>query len=407
MERTATSTILIRGARQLLTLRGPNEPRRASQLQELSIIHDGSLLIQDGVLVEVGATRRVENLAAARAAIEVSAAGRVVMPPPGSFGVEAEPAARALRAITGMRLETRARLLLEAMARHGTTTVEVKTGCGPDPAAEMKILRVLAGLKREPVDVIAAVLLLLGGPAEGGSNGTESVSNWICDEFLPKIRRRRLAAFVDVLLDEPAITASCFERYLQAARALGLGCKVHAQAGACSSAVAVAVAHGASSVDHLENATVDDAALLAKSDTIATVTPCASFHRDGYYAPARMLIEAGAAVALATNFNPQHTPTLNMQTVIKLACARMGMAPAEAISAATINGAHALGCADRAGSLAPGKSADLLILNISDHRELAHHLGANLVYRTMKRGEFIYEEGEVAPRPVQDMKPAW
>ena len=135
MERTATSTILIRGARQRLTLRGPNEPCRGSQLQEPSIIHDGSLLIQDGVLVEVGATRRVENLAEARAAIEVSAAGRVVMPgfvdshshmlfpPPGSFGAEADGGARPLRAITGMRLETRARLLLEAMARHGTTAV--------------------------------------------------------------------------------------------------------------------------------------------------------------------------------------------------------------------------------------------------------------------------------------------
>src|SRR5215469_12516826 len=107
------------------------------------------------------------------------------------------------------------------------------------PAAEMKILRFLAGLKRQPVDVIATVLLRLGEAAEEGSDETESVSNWICDAFLPKVRRRRLAAFVDVLLDEPASTASRFERYLQAARALGLGCKVHAQARACSSTVAV------------------------------------------------------------------------------------------------------------------------------------------------------------------------
>ena len=128
----------------------------------------------------------------------------------------------------------------------------------------------------------------------------------------------------------------------------------------------------------------------------ATLLPCVSF-RDDRHAPARALIDSGAAVALATNFNPQHTPTLNMQTVVTLACLRLKMTVAEAIAAATINGAHALGCANRVGSLELGKSADLLMLNIADYRDLADTFGTNVVHMTMKRGEVIYQEGAVAP----------
>jgi imidazolonepropionase len=410
---------LIRGARQLLTVRGPKEPRRGSALQELSIIHDGSLLVRDGVLVEVGTTRRVENLALARKAIEVSAVGRVVMPgfvdshthvlfpPPGSYALDLDAGARAVRALAGMRLETRARAHLDAMARHGTTTVEVKTGCGPDASAELKILRVLAALKREPLDVVATFLLRLPPPDAREDEQALADCDRICAEFLPKIRRRRLASFADLAWEERPALASAFARYLEAAHQLNLGRKVHADGPSPSAAVALAIEHAAASIDHLEHATAADAALLGRSATIATLLPCATFHSDGPYAPARTLIDAGAPVALATNFNPHHTPTLNMQTVVQLACSRMGMTPAEAISASTINGAHALGCAPKVGSLEPGKSADLLILNISDHRELALHFGMNLVHSTMKRGQFIYEEGEVAPRLPKDLRPAW
>jgi imidazolonepropionase len=414
-----TSLILIRGARQVLTLRGPNEPRRGCGLAELNIIHDGSLLVRDGVLVEVGPTRRIENLALAQRAVEVSAVGRVVMPgfvdshthllfpPPGSFATEITAGAHAIRTITGMRLETRARISVEAMARHGTTTVEVKTGCGLDRSAEMKLLRVLSALKQKPLDVVATFLLQVppGDPydepeAAGGCD-------WVLNEFLPRICVRRLAAFADLIWPEQSGQAAYSEEYLRVAKALGMERKLHADGPAPSAAIAAAIESGAVSIDHLEHATAADAERLGRSGTIATLLPCASFHSEGRYAPARTIIEAGAPVALATNFNPHHTPTLNMQAVINLACLRMGMSPAEAITAATINGAHALGCADKHGSLEPGKLADLLILNISDYRELAHHFGTNLVHSTMKRGEFIYEEGPVAPRPARDLRPAW
>ena len=297
---------MIRGARQLLTLRGPKEPRRGSALQELGIIHDGSLLVRDGVLVEVGTTRRVENLALARKAIEVSAVGRVVMPgfvdshthllfpPPGSYAPELEAGARAVRAIAGMRLETRARVHLQAMARHGTTTVEVKTGCGMDASAEMKILRVLAALKREPVDVVATVLLRLP-PSDLREAGQSLVDfDWICAEFLPKIRRRRLASFADLAWEERLALESGFAHYLEAARRLSLGRKVHADGASPSAAVALAIVQAAASIDHLEHATAADAALLGRSDAIATLLPCATFHSDGRYAPARIPTAARA-----------------------------------------------------------------------------------------------------------------
>jgi imidazolonepropionase len=149
------------------------------------------------------------------------------------------------------------------------------------------------------------------------------------------------------------------------------------------------------SISHLEQATSSEASLMAGSGMIATLLPCASFHSGAGNAPARALVNAGVPIALGSNFHPTHSPTLNMQAVVALACLRLGLTPAEAVSAATINGAHALGCASRTGSLEPGKSADVVILNIPDYRELAHNLGSNLVYATMKRGAVIYREAEV------------
>jgi imidazolonepropionase len=404
-----TATILIRGARQLVTLRGPKEPRRGIHLEELGIIPDGALLIRDGVIEEVGPTRRVENLAQARGAVEVSAIGRVVMPgfvdchthlafpSPGAAASDAESAQRAIRTGTGRLLKARLRTHLEAMARHGTTTVEVKSGGSADQRVETKILRVLAALKEAPIDVVPSVLLRL--PANGAGEAAELEA---CAEFLPRIRRRGLARFADLALDPEPACEERFRRYLETASLLGFPCKLHAH-GAGGSAVRLALEHPMASIDHLEHAGAEEVAALAASSAVATLMPFTSF-RSGTAAPARALIDAGAAIALASNFNPQHSPTLNMQTVVALACLCLDMTPGEAISGATINGAYALGCAGRVGSLELGKSADLVMLNISDYHEIADHIGTNLVYGSMKRGEFIYEEGAVAPRTPWDAR---
>jgi imidazolonepropionase len=279
------------------------------------------------------------------------------------------------------------------MARHGTTTVEVKTGCGPDESAETKILRVLAALKRDPLDVVPTFLLRLPASSEDRIDAT---SEAVFRDVLPKLKRRRLAQFVDLVWEGGPGRQECLARFLGTARRLGFACKVHAGETAPRAAITAAVEQFAVSVDHLEHATAAEAPLLAGSCTTATLLPGAVFHGGGPSAPARALIDSGAAVALATNFNPRHTPTLNMQTVVALASMRLGLTAAEAISASTINGAHALGRADRTGSLEAGKLADVLILDASDYRDLAHDFGGNLVRRTMKRGEFIYTEGDVA-----------
>jgi imidazolonepropionase len=143
--------------------------------------------------------------------------------------------------------------------------------------------------------------------------------------------------------------------------------------------------------------------LLARSPTVATLLPLAFIGEGPRLAPARALVDGGAAVALASNFNPRHSPILSMQTVVWHASMYMGLTPAEAISAATFNGAHALGRADSLGSLETGKSADLVLLNVSDYRDLGRQVGMNLVHLTMKRGEFIYQEGKVAARTVDSL----
>jgi imidazolonepropionase len=402
-------------------MRGSRSARRGAELQEIGIIPDGAVLIRDGVIEEVGPTRRVENLAAAREAIDISAAGRVVMPgfvdshthlvfpPAGGPAHDVFEAARAVRAATGQRLQWRTQAHLEAMARHGTTTVEAKTGCGPDESAETKLMRVMAALKDSPLHVVPTFLFRLPNPDLTGEEGVLAAADWVLREFLPKIRRRRFARFADLAWDPDPCWHGLFSRYLESARQLGFGCKLHADRSEPSEAIATAVRHFAVTVDHLEHATPQEAACLAGSGTMATLLPLVSFYDGGRTAPARSLIDSGVPVALASNFNPHHTPTVNMQMVIALASRTLGMSPAEAITAATINGAHALGRANRVGSLEPGKLANLLILNTPDYRDLAHNYGTNIVHATMKRGALIYREGDVGPRPADELvqRPMW
>ena len=403
--------ILIRGAKQLLTLRGSRTPRCGTGLNELGIVGDGAALIVDGVLCEVGPSRRVENLAAARDAVEINAAGRVVMPgfidchthlafpPPAVADEHREAAARALVTDTAKRTAARWLAYIGAMARHGTTTVEIKTGAGPNEDAEKKMLRVLSILQDEPLDLVPTFLFRLP-PREGINQAAfEEYAKMLFGDLFPRIRKRNLAQFADLAWDAEPLHHPFFDRYLAAARAAGFACKVHADGMNAAAAIAMAVRNLAVSIDHLEHATPSEVSMLAGSPTMATLLPSASFHSGLGNAPVRVLVDAGVPIALGSNFHVRHNPTLNMQTVVSLACLRLGLTPAEAISAATINGAHALGRAAKTGSLEPGKDADIVMLNVSDYRDLGSHFGANLVHATMKRGEMIYREGNIiAPR---------
>ena len=196
-----------------------------------------------------------------------------------------------------------------------------------------------------------------------------------------------LARFADVYCDAGAFTLAQARCYLERAAALGFLLKIHAEQFEHTGAAQLACELGAVSADHLEQATAEDIAALARSETVATLLPGSVFHLGlERYAPARELIDAGALVALATDFNPGTSPTFSMQMVVSLACTEMRMTPAEAISAATINGAQALRMADRIGSLEPGKSADLIVLALSDYREIPYYFGTNNVQLTIQRG---------------------
>jgi imidazolonepropionase len=214
--------------------------------------------------------------------------------------------------------------------------------------------------------------------------------------MLPRILRQRLASFADVYCDRGAFTIDQSRQYLECARELGLDLKIHAEQFTHTGAARLAVELGAVSADHLEQADEGDVHILSQSSTIATLLPGSVFHLAlDRYAPARALIDAGAAVALATDFNPGTSPTYSMPMILSLACTRMRMSPAEAIVAATVNGAHAVRRADRTGSLEPGKQADIVVMNAEDYREIPYYFGVNLAAMTLKRGAIVYQDGNV------------
>jgi imidazolonepropionase len=356
---------LVRGARQLLTLRGAAGPRRGAALGELGIIPDGALLIRGGQILEAGPSRRVENLAVARGAREINAAGRIVMP---GF-VDSQIQAAFTPALPARALAVRVRSLLAGMARHGTTTLAAGPNPQQDRADAWKLLRILADLDGHPLGIVPVCYA-----------GTETM----CTDVLPVIARRKLARFVSVNAETLGLVAA--RRLLECARQLGFGVAV--QAGV---QLAIELEAASVSVDPVE-----PAADLSGSGTIAMLLPAAAYHRRlEPSASIRALIDGGAAVALASGFGGEHCPTYNMQMAVSLACSRMGFSPAEAICASTVNGAYALALGHRCGSLEPGKAADLLLLNVTDYREVAEQVGINHVHMVLKNGSVIYQEGEV------------
>ena len=247
------------------------------------------------------------------------------------------------------------------------------------PTEVLAVLRMLTGLNGRPLDVIPDYYVA----------DAEAVRT---DE-LPILARRKLAQLVSVNCEARGEVVT--RRILDQAHRLGLRSTVCAQTPAC---VLLAVEMQAAVVmQRMASAILPD---LSRSRPVCTLVPPSIYRRQDY-PPARALLEAGAAVALASGFGFEQCPTYNMQMVISLACSEMGMSPAEAISAATINGAHAVGRGHLCGSIEPSKMADLLLLNVSDYRELPAQFSVNHVHMVLKNGHVIYREGEVINWPGQ------
>ena len=412
--------LLIAGARQLLTLRGPRGTRRGPRLAELGIIEDGAVLVRDGRIAAAGKTRDVLRRAKAlgEAIEEVDASGKIVLP--GFIDSHTHMAFAAPRLldyemrIAGLRYEDIAAAGggIHASVRHareagrpgvlaslvyfaqqalacGTTTIEVKSGYGLDTETELMLLEAV----RDADWVVAPELAptFLGAHVVPRGRDRSDYIRDVIEEMLPAVAGRKLAEFCDVFCDRGAFSVSEARRILRAAAGRGLKTKLHGEQLARTGATLLAVEIGAASVDHLERAGEREIRALAGSPTVATLLPGATFHLGRHdYAPARKLIDGGAAVALATDFNPGTSPTASMQMVLSLACTQMGLSPAEAISAATVNAAHALARARRVGTLERGMQADIAVMDVDDYREIPYYFGMNHCWMTIKRGRIAW-----------------
>lgn len=429
------AAFFFRDAEQVLTLAGPPVPRRGRDLEDLGIVPGGSVLVAGGSIAAVGRGRDLQAEARRRRARVIDCRGRVIMPgfvdshthlvfagsrvedyerrlkgagyeeiaqAGGGIAYTASLVARA----SAPALEAQARNFLDQFAAHGTTTVEVKTGYGLEIASEMKMLRVIRALGRDSnaqgpaqapaptvhkVSIVPTLLAAHALPASYRGRRSEYIDA-VIHRLIPFAARRKLAEFIDCFCDRGAFTVDECRRLLAAGAAHSLVPRLHAEQLARTGAARLGIETRAASVDHLDHLSAADIRALARSDTVATLLPAVNLHLGlKTYAPARRLVDAGAAIALATDFNPGTSPTLNMQFVLSLACDAMGLSPAEAISASTINAAYSLRRAHEIGSLEPGKQADLTVMNVDDYRKIPYYLGWNHCAMTVWRGRVTYD----------------
>lgn len=413
---------IVAHACELLTLAGPHCARRGPAQAELGVIPDGAVAIRGDTIQAVGPTAAILAAHAGPATEVVDAAGRVVTPGlvdahthlvfAGSrereYEARLEGAAyldilaagggimstvRATRAASGPELAAGLRGHLRTMLAHGTTSVEVKSGYGLSTAAELRSLgaiRLLVAARDPALPRLCATFLGAHAVPPEFAGRAAAYVDLLIDETLPAVVAAGLAESCDVFCDEGAFDVAQARRILLAARALGLGVRLHANEFAQIGAAALAAELDALSADHLLVLDPDEIAALAASATVATLLPGTGLGL-GRYAPARALIAAGVPVALATDCNPGTCLCENLALMMSLACTAMRMTPAEALVAATINSAWALGpgWAAEVGSLEPGKRADLVIWDVPNYRHIPYHLGVNLVGQVILGGNLV------------------
>jgi len=406
---------------QLLTVSGSEAaPRRGAELGELGIIEEGAVLCLAGKIVSVGKTKdalRDPWIRKYRRKLEeIDCAGKVVLP--GFVDSHTHPAFVAARlvdfeeriagatyeeiaqagggirsSVDDLRRAGEARLTekmlraFQEMSSSGTTTIEAKSGYGLSLGAELKSLAAIReAATKWPGTIVPTLLGAHVVPREFREKPQEYVA-LVCEQMIPRAAKRKLAQFVDVFCDSGAFSEEDSVKLFQAARKNGLEVRAHISQ-LKRTPLQRLLEFNPTSLDHLDQLDDSDVPLLAQSGTVATLVPGANYYLGlGKYPPARKLIDRGAAVALATDYNPGSSPTASMPFVLSLACTQMKMSPAEVISAATINGAWALKLQGRKGSIEPGKDADLAIFDAKDYREIAYWVGANHCSQTVMNGK--------------------
>ena len=407
---SARGNWLIRNAR-VITLATGDAPRRGKAMRELGVLERADVLMRDGLIVAVGP--RLD----ATAEFEVDAGGGVLTPGfvdchthAGWAGDRLDEferklageeylsilrsgggimsTVRATRAASVEELRSLTIAHLDRMLALGTTTAEVKTGYGLNTDAECRMLEAIhaagTGEAASPMRVIPTFL----GAHAIDRDQPHFVQRTI-DETLPAIVKMRAGIVCDAYCEDGAWSLEETTRLFERASALGCPLRIHTDQFNSLGATRMAVGMGAVSVDHLEAITDDDLALVARSKTTAVLLPISGFCTDGRYAPGRRLLDAGAAVAIASNYNPGSAPSPSMPFAMSLACRMMNLRPSEAITACTINAAHVLGLGDRVGRIAPGYAADLVLWDERDERALAYEIAGAPAAMVMAGGNVV------------------
>ncbi len=421
-ETSADQALLLVNISQLLTLRcgsGSSGPRRGRDLQELGVIQDGAVLCVGGKVVSACKTKDAlrdpwirKNR---RKIVEIDCAGQVVLP--GFVDSHTHPVFVAPRlvdfekriggetyeqiaaagggirsSVEGVRkagkkvLADKVLEALHEMAEQGTTTVEAKSGYGLTVESEIKSLEAIRSAAAKWPGTVFATLLGAHVVPEEFHGRAQAYVEVVCKQMIPLAAERKLAQFVDVFTDRGAFTAEDTEKIFDAACKHGLGLRAHV-CQLSETGLRALLHFNVTSFDHMDYVSESDIRLLAKRETVATLVPGANYFLGlEKFPPARKLIDGGVAIALATDYNPGSSPTTSMPFVLSLACTHLKMSPAEAITAATINGAWALCAQERKGSIEPGKDADLAVFHGGDYREIAYWVASNRCAFTVLHG---------------------
>lgn len=410
--------LLVHDASQVLTVASPDGPKRGRAMGDLGIVPNGAVAIRDGLVLDVGPSD--ELCGRVQAAKTVSAGGRLVLPGfvdphthlvwagerADEFEMRVAGAAymeimaagggimstvRHTRDADLAELVAQTRVRLARMLAHGTTTVEIKSGYGLSLEGELRQLEAIRQLQAESPATLASTFLGAHAVPAEYKGRTDEYVDLVVGEMLPAVAALdEPPGFCDIFCEDGAFSLEQSRRVLEAAQDLGFGLKIHVDEFKPLGGTRLAVELGAVSADHLVSTPPDEIELLAQSGTIAVALPGTPFGLGHHaYTPARALIGAGGAVALATDCNPGTCWCESMQLMMALACRYMAMTPAEAISAATINAAHAIGLGHEVGSLEPGKRADLLIVDAPSYPHLGYRFGTNLVQTVMIGGRVV------------------
>jgi imidazolonepropionase len=421
--------LLIHNTSQICTL--PTQdggPQRGPALGTLGLVEEGAIALRDGLIVAVGSDAALREQY--QAVQEIDAEGCAIVPGfvdphthlvwagdraaefemrlagasymeimAAGGGINSTVSLTRAASIEQLVAETLPRL--ERMLRAGTTTVEIKTGYGLDIPNEIKLLDAINQLAAQcPMDIVPTFLGAHAIPPEY-KDDTGAYVDLLVERMIPEVAEHarkdgQPMPFIDAFCEEGVFDLEQTRRILEAGQACGMLLKLHADEFKALGGTGLAVELGAVSVDHLVATPRKDIEALGKGQTVAVALPATPFglgHLE--YTPAAAIREAGGALALATDCNPGTAWCESMQFVMALACRAMRLTPAEALAAATINAAFALGRGERVGSLEPGKQADLLILDVPDWRHLAYRFGGNLVRTVLKRGNIVWTSSTV------------